>query len=277
MSKMKRLTLQKSWCCAAALLAVLCLSAQAPVLAQDQPPPAQGTSRGENFSAKPPAALFASDCTGAGCHKGPQGLNKGQGFGGLAGFLREHYTNSRESAAALAGYLSKLPSAPEPKEARTPPSRPGKPAAVAPTSSSPGWAEGFGFPPSREQASPPKPAPNEARVPRDGQKPAGKPTRAAARPDTAAKPDEDPATAPTMTPSAAPAAHQPADAEPTESDAKPEAPAKPPLRAQRGRHPTAAAAAPPAAAPPAPPPAPAAEVAPAAPPAPPQPKYDIFD
>ena len=293
MSKMKRLTLQKSWCCAAALIAVLCLSAQPPVLAQDQPPPPQGTSRGENFSAKPPAALFASDCTGAGCHKGPQGLNKGQGFGGLAGFLREHYTNSRESAAALAGYLSKLPSAPEPKEARTPPSRPGKPAAVAPTSSSPGWAEGFGFPPSREQAAPPKPAPNEARVPRDGQKPAAKPTRAAARPDIAAKPDEDPAVAPagaapTMTPSAAPAAHQPADAEPTESDSKPaesaakpaEAPARPPLRAQRGRHPTAAVAAPPAAAQPAPPPAPApaAEAPPAAPPAPPQPKqYDIFD
>ena len=79
---MKRLTLQKSWCCAAALVAVLCLSAQPPVLAQDQPPAAQGTSRGENFSAKPPAALFASDCTGAGCHKGPQGLNKGQGLGG---------------------------------------------------------------------------------------------------------------------------------------------------------------------------------------------------
>ena len=116
MSKMKRLTLQKSWRCAAVLVAVLCLSAQLPVLAQDLPPPAPGASRGENFSAKPPAALFASDCTGAGCHKGPQGLNKGQGLGGLAGFLREHYTNSRESAAALAGYLSKLPSAPEPKE-----------------------------------------------------------------------------------------------------------------------------------------------------------------
>ena len=289
MSKMKRLTLQKSWACAAALVAVLCLSAQPRVLAQDQPPAAQGTSRGENFSAKPPAALFASDCTGAGCHKGPQGLNKGQGLGGLAGFLREHYTNSRESAAALAGYLSKLPSGPEPKEARTPPSRQGKPAAVAPTSSSPGWAEGFGFPPL---ASPPKPAPNEARIPRDGQKPAAKPTRAAARPDTPVKPDEDPTTAPagaaapTMTPSAAPAAHQSPDAESTESDSKPaepaakpaEAPGKPPTRAQqRGRHPTAAAAAPQVPVPPAPPPAPAAEAAPAAaPPSPPQ-QFDIFD
>ena len=41
---------------------------------QEQTPPA---SRGENFSAgKSPAQLFASDCTGSGCHKGPQGLGK---------------------------------------------------------------------------------------------------------------------------------------------------------------------------------------------------------
>jgi hypothetical protein len=66
----------------------------------------QSTVRGENFSAKPAPALFASDCTGAGCHKGPQGL--GKRFG-LASFLREHYTNSRESAAALANYLASLP------------------------------------------------------------------------------------------------------------------------------------------------------------------------
>jgi len=62
------------------------------VLAQDRAPPPPATSRGENFSAKPPAALFASDCTGSGCHKGPQGLarNAGPGGLGLAGFLREH-------------------------------------------------------------------------------------------------------------------------------------------------------------------------------------------
>ena len=124
--------------------------------AQDQPPPPQGTSRGENFSAKPPAQLFASDCTGAGCHKGPQGLGKGQVPGSLAGFLREHYTNSRESAAALAGYLSKIPSGPEPREARTP--RSGKPAAtaIAPASALPNWGEG----------AEPKPAPGEVRRPR---------------------------------------------------------------------------------------------------------------
>src|SRR5512140_3146229 len=53
---------------------------------------------------KSPAQLFASDC--AICHKSPQGLAaKSGGIGGLEGFLREHYTASRESAAAIAGYL----------------------------------------------------------------------------------------------------------------------------------------------------------------------------
>jgi hypothetical protein len=79
---------------------------QAPV-ARPNPnvPPPQGTSRGENFSNKHPAQLFATDCTGAGCHRSPQGLAKGQQASSLTSFLREHYTNSRDSAASLAGYL----------------------------------------------------------------------------------------------------------------------------------------------------------------------------
>ena len=84
-------------------------SSQPQAQAAPAAPPA-ATSRGENFSAgKPPAQLFASDCTGSGCHKGPQGLSKDRGRVGLTGFLREHYTNSRESAAALAAYLVSLP------------------------------------------------------------------------------------------------------------------------------------------------------------------------
>ena len=74
--------------------------------------PPQGASRGENFSAEAGRrSLFASDCTGAGCHKGPQGLARDRGAGSLASFLREHYTNSRESAAALAAYLVGVPGA----------------------------------------------------------------------------------------------------------------------------------------------------------------------
>ena len=259
-------------------------------LAQDQTPPPQSTSRGENFSAKPPAALFASDCTGSGCHKGPQGLGKNVGIGGLAGFLREHYTNSRESAAALANYLSKIPSGPEPKEARTP--RGGKPAtAAAPASSGPGgWFE-------TPTASEGKPTPNEARKPPAAQTPAGQNAAGHTPPARASrasvKPEDDPAAAPAATSAAHPPAAEPAEsspkpdepaeaaAKPAESAAKPAEPAakpamspsrpNPTARAQRGRQPAATAAAP------LPPPAPEAAPAPPPPP-PPTPKdYDIFD
>jgi hypothetical protein len=58
---------------------------------------------------KSAAQLFASDCVL--CHKSPQGLVKSGGFG-LENFLREHYTASRESASAIAGYLRSVASAP---------------------------------------------------------------------------------------------------------------------------------------------------------------------
>jgi hypothetical protein len=59
---------------------------------------------------KTPAQLFASDCSP--CHKSPQGLAKSGGLFGLDGFLREHYTASRESAAAIASYLKSMESRP---------------------------------------------------------------------------------------------------------------------------------------------------------------------
>jgi hypothetical protein len=226
--KMKCPSLTRIFCWLAVPAVLLSLCPLPDALAQDQTPPPQSTSRGENFSAKPPAQLFATDCTGAGCHKGPQGLGKGQFPGALAGFLREHYTNSRESAAALAGYLSKIPSGPEPREVRTP--RSGRPAASA---AAPAWGDGG--------ESKPTP-PNEVRGSR--QQPAGRTSRAAVRPD-----DE-----PSATPSAPPVAAPPA-AEPNPS-----------ARGQRGRQPVTAAAPPPpppppepevpAAPPPPPPPAP---------------------
>jgi hypothetical protein len=65
---------------------------------------AGAASAQENLdSGKSGAQLFASDCTL--CHKTPQGLTKAGGLMGLEGFLREHYTASRESAAAVAAYL----------------------------------------------------------------------------------------------------------------------------------------------------------------------------
>ena len=54
---------------------------------------------------KTAAQLYASDC--AGCHKSPQSL-KATGPFGLESFLREHYTTSGQSAAAIAAYVNGL-------------------------------------------------------------------------------------------------------------------------------------------------------------------------
>ena len=71
---------------------VLALGIAGPALAQ------------ENIDAgKTPAQLYAQDC--AICHKVPHGLSRAGGLFGLQNFLREHYTASKESAAAIAAYL----------------------------------------------------------------------------------------------------------------------------------------------------------------------------
>jgi hypothetical protein len=72
--------------------AVLVLLVAGPVAAQ------------ENLDqGKTPAQLYAAAC--AICHKTPHGLSKVGGMFGLQGFLREHYTASKETAAAIAAYL----------------------------------------------------------------------------------------------------------------------------------------------------------------------------
>src|SRR5581483_1374962 len=133
----------------------------------------QARAENENFSNKPPPALFNADCTGAGCHKGPQGLGKGQSQSSLAGFLREHYTNSRQSAANLAAYILKMPAGPEPREARTP----ARPAARGEPAGSPGW-EGFFGGTAERPAARNRPAANEPRTPT----PSARSSRAAVNP-----------------------------------------------------------------------------------------------
>jgi hypothetical protein len=64
---------------------------------------------------KSPAQLFASDCSI--CHKSPQGLARAGGMFGVEGFLREHYTTSREKAAAMANYLNSMNPRPAPARA----------------------------------------------------------------------------------------------------------------------------------------------------------------
>lgn len=66
---------------------------------------AGAASAQENLDAgKSGAQLYASNC--AICHKSAQALDKSAGgVFGLEGFLREHYTASRQSAAEIASYL----------------------------------------------------------------------------------------------------------------------------------------------------------------------------
>jgi len=52
---------------------------------------------------KSPSEIFANDC--AVCHKTTRGLAAGKNSLMLSGFLREHYTASRDQAAALAAYV----------------------------------------------------------------------------------------------------------------------------------------------------------------------------
>jgi type IV secretory pathway VirB10-like protein len=71
----------------------------------------------ENLDAnKTPAQLYASDCVL--CHKSTRGLSRAGGAFGLESFLREHYTASRESAAAIAGYLRQVDRGPLPPNTR---------------------------------------------------------------------------------------------------------------------------------------------------------------
>jgi hypothetical protein len=52
---------------------------------------------------KTAAQLYASACVT--CHKSPQSVSNTKRLLELEGFLREHYTSSRETAAILAAYL----------------------------------------------------------------------------------------------------------------------------------------------------------------------------
>jgi hypothetical protein len=130
---------------------------------------------------KSAAQLFASDC--AICHKSARGLASKLGRG-LQPFLRQHYTASRQTAAAVAGYLQSVDAKAAPRSTR----RSSKPA-------------GDGKPKLPEPKLPePKPA---------GAKPADKPGD---------KPEQAKAAAPDAKPAEAkPAEAKPSEAKPTET------------------------------------------------------------
>jgi hypothetical protein len=136
---------------------------------------------------KTPAQLFASDC--ADCHKTPRGLTSRGNANALADFLRVHYTASRESAAAIAGYLvalgnepaARVPSRPvSPSRSRPAPQEQGKPSQGAqPTAAKPvekpADKSDEAAPPKPPESVPEAPAAAPAAVPAGEPAPAAKP------------------------------------------------------------------------------------------------------
>lgn len=134
---------------------------------------------------KTPAQVFAADC--ATCHKSVRGLANGRGSSALASFLSEHYTSSRDQAAALAAYVLGA-----------------------------GGTGGGGVPPPSpaSQTRGPKPGPERARGATEEPKPATRQARRSAdepaKPQPAGdQPKPDGTTIATPEPSSAPATRHP--------------------------------------------------------------------
>jgi hypothetical protein len=165
---------------------------------------------------KTPAQIFASACSE--CHKATRALASGKNSSTLTDFLQEHYTTSREQAAALAAYVLSAARGGESGAAQ----RGQKPSGVHATA------------PAEE----PKPAKRQVRQP--GQPEEGTPATAKLhqrRPATAARNHrEEPNAPPSQEPAAV--AHEPAAVV-----AEPAAPTEPP---RQETSPGPAAAAPPA-------------------------------
>jgi hypothetical protein len=105
----------------------------------------EGLNRG-----KAPVQLFASDC--ADCHRNARALKRPIARA-LADFLRVHYTASRESAAAIAGYLMSL--GPDPRAGSARPAAPARPGpAAAPEAGKPAAASQPAEQPAEKPAAP---------------------------------------------------------------------------------------------------------------------------
>ena len=123
---------------------------------------------------KSPAEIFAADC--ATCHKTARGLAVGKNSLMLTSFLREHYTASRDQAAALAAYVLGAGGR-EP----APPQKPAAERARA-TGEEPktGEAKGSARPPARASAKPEEDVtkPEERITPTSAEKPEARPATA---------------------------------------------------------------------------------------------------
>ena len=156
-------------------------------------------------SGKSAAELYAQNC--AICHKSPRGLAQTGGIMGVQAFLREHYTASREAAAAIAAYLQAVdhgPTAPGRPAKRTAakPKEKGKPgegaaSAKGAESKAPEADQGGAKPDkpaeaksdAKAESKPDTKAEAKTEGKPDGEKAAAKKPRAVAKPDAEKKPD----------------------------------------------------------------------------------------
>ena len=139
------------------------LAGLAPAAAQAQTNIDQGKS---------PAQIFAETC--AACHKGARGLANGKGSFALTEFLHEHYTTSRDQAAALAAYVLGAGSGPKP-----PIERPANAAGEPKTNSRQTRKPEEGTSPATAKL---QPAPTEEAKPREGAIAVEEPSRTGRQP-----------------------------------------------------------------------------------------------
>jgi len=168
--------------------------------------PAIGHAQTNIDQGKSPGEIFANVC--ASCHKGARGLAKGRGSSELASFLGEHYTASRDQAAAMAAYVMGAGGG-EPAQARTAPKpgAPGKPEEPPKTAAHPG------SPGAKPQAKPEEPGqstaklrPEEEKKPPPGRQPPGSSRARPGMPQPAAASAEPPASGAPVQDNAPPAA-----------------------------------------------------------------------
>jgi len=208
------------------------LAGLAPAAAQAQTNIDQGKS---------PAQIFAETC--AACHKGARGLANGKGSFALTEFLHEHYTTSRDQAAALAAYVLGAGSGPKP-----PIERPANAAGEPKTNGRQTRKPEEGTSPATAKL---QPAPAEEAKPRDGAIAVEEPSRTGRQPTdkrhpitaTRGRHREPEAPSSNAEPGAdvnesGTAAREPAAREPAAADANPRAPETPSADA----NPTAGAA-----------------------------------
>jgi hypothetical protein len=140
---------------------------------------------------KSPSEIFANDC--AVCHKTTRGLAAGKNSLMLSGFLREHYTASRDQAAALAAYVLGAGGGsgpPPPPPSQKPGTDRTRAAVEEPKSGEPGTSEPRIAEPktSEPKTSEPKTSEPKTSEPKREPKTAARPAHPSAKPEEEVRP-----------------------------------------------------------------------------------------